>query len=144
MLASCKRWPVWLAPWLALLAAGCGGNVVVKGTLQKDGKPYVVTEGEQLEVTFVGQDASGRPFSSAADVDPADATMVFKGPTGNGVPPGTYKIAVSSRQFAGPKQSGDRFEDAFSVDRTPLTYTVTTSSNQDIIIDVVQKKAFQK
>jgi hypothetical protein len=133
-----------LLPVLALLAAGCGGNVVLKGELQKNGQPYVFADGEEMQINLVGEDPSGKPLTSAAEIDKQDATFRFKGPTGEGIPPGKYKITLTSQLFSGPKAEGDRFAGAFSPERTPLSCAVTTARDQQITIDVMQKKVTAK
>jgi hypothetical protein len=133
-----------LFPLIALLAGGCGGNVVLKGDLQKDGQPYVLAEGEEMQINLIGDDPTGRPFTSAAEIDKQDGSFRFKGPMGDGVPPGRYKITLTSHLFSGPKAEGDLFAGAFSPEQTPLSYTVTAARHQQITIDVAQKKVTAK
>jgi hypothetical protein len=135
-----------LVPLAAVLVSGCGSgnNVVLRGTLQKDGKAYVFAEGEELEVSLIGQDPSGRAFSSGAEVNKETGTFSFKGPTGQGIPPGTYKITLSSQLFSGPQFKGDRFRGAFSQEKTPLSYAMTTDRGQEIIIDIGKKTVTTK
>jgi hypothetical protein len=128
------------------LASGCGRSdgVIVTGTLQKDGKVYGFGPNEQLQISMVGNDPAGKPYNTVADLNATDGTLTFRGPTGRGVPPGTYKITVSSRLFSGPKRKGDRFSDEFGPENTPLTYTVTTDVPQEIVIDLGKKTVTKK
>jgi hypothetical protein len=124
--------------------AGCGdrSNVQVKGTLLKDGKPYQLAQDEQVQVTFAGEDFRGAAFSASARVQP-DSTFVMQGAANRGIPPGTYKIALSAEIY-GPKNEGDRFNGAFAENKTPLSYTVTKDGVQEIVVDVGKKTVSKK
>jgi hypothetical protein len=128
------------------LANGCGRSdgVIVTGMLQKDGKAYAFGPNEELQISMAGSDPTGKPYNTIANLNTTDGTLTFRGPTGRGVPPGTYKITVSSRLFSGPKKKGDRFSDEFGPENSPLTYTVTTDVPQEIVIDLGKKTVTRK
>jgi hypothetical protein len=129
-----RRAPVAAALLLLLAAGGCGGDAVrVSGKLVKDGKPYTARldgpEPETLSIDFVG--GPGGNLLLAASVS-ADGTFTVPGPTGRGVPRGTYKITVLHSGFLGA--GGDRFRGRFAADKTPLSIDITEPAN--LVIDL--------
>jgi hypothetical protein len=126
------------------LVVGCGGkpSVQVRGTFQKDGKPYQFAKDEQVQITFSGVGPDGIPFSAGVRVKD-DGTFILTGPANRGVPPGTYKITLSAEIY-GPKNDGDRFRGAFSDEKSPLSYAVTAESVQEIVVDVGKKTVTKK
>jgi hypothetical protein len=121
---------------LVLPLVGCSGGsgVAVEGKVLVNGQPYKVADAEQLQITFLGTGADGKGISASANYDASTSSLTVSGPTGKGIPPGSYKIAVSSSTY-GPKQT-DRLRGMFEADRTPLAYNVTTDPVQNIVIDL--------
>ena len=109
-----------------------------------NGEPYKPVAGQTLQINFVGD---GTPsIAASAQVNP-DGTFTLPGPTGTGVPPGHYHIAVSTMSVGGPGGSsaapgsaaaaaGDQFKGKYQdASKTPLTVEITTSTPA-IVIDV--------
>jgi hypothetical protein len=122
----------------AFLSAGCGSKTVkVKGSLLANGKPYTVTDKEEVMIIFFPVDLnSEEAVAAAADLNRADGTFVVRGPTNTGIPPGKYRIAVTSSWYG---KDGDRFRNFYSPDNSPLVCEVTGKSGQEITIDLARK-----
>jgi uncharacterized protein CbrC (UPF0167 family) len=58
------------------------------------------------------------------------------------MPPGEYKIVVTCTTT--DNKAIDRYKGAFSDEKTPLTYTVTNDSSQEIVIDLRKKSVTKK
>jgi hypothetical protein len=124
------------------LVVGCGGtgSVQVRGTLQRDGKPYQFAKNEQVQITFSGSGPDGKTAGVRVN---DDGTFILTGPVNRGLPPGTYKITLSAEIY-GPKNDGDRFRGAFSDEKSPLSYAVTADAVQEIVVDVGKKTVTKK
>ena len=106
----CPLAPIALA--LALLP-GCGGSghyVWVTGKLLKGETPYAAPAGQSVTLAFVGietMDASGKMVKYTdqyqADLDPS-GSFKLRGPEGQGIPPGKYRVAISQRMVAGGRR----------------------------------------
>ena len=128
----------------ALAAGGCGANPRPNGKVVMNGAPYKAETGQILQITFIGEGASG--VSTAAQVNP-DGTFTVPGPTNTGIPAGKYSITVTTTASGGPGGSGppaglapaaggDQFQGKYSEPtKTPLSCEIT-SANPEIIIDV--------
>jgi hypothetical protein len=89
--------PVLLLACAALLFVGCGVPAVkVDGKLVKDGKPFTPPTGQTLALSFVGKGAGGEDATFAATINTTDGSYQVNGPTGAGIPPGTYKVRIST------------------------------------------------
>jgi hypothetical protein len=120
---------------MLLLMAGCGrrGNTVrVTGQLVKDGKPFAAKldgkEPETLAIDFLGA-VNEVKVNFPATVS-ANGAFDVDGPSGNGIPPGKYRICVIYSGFQGA--GGDRFDTRFSPDKTPLAVEVQKSTRLTI------------
>lgn len=129
---------------LVTLLTGCSGEkgATLVGTLVEDGQPVQVAEKEivLLSVTPTDSDEKSLKASPGAEFKRDDASFRFVGPGKGLVPPGSYKVSLTIR----PREGTDRFGGIFSGDASPLTYTVTAESIQEIIIDVKKKTITRK
>jgi hypothetical protein len=136
----------------AAFLCGCGGSgpqiegVKVTAVLLKKGQPFVAAEKHETSVSFTGTAAKdGRPVTAPGVFDAKKNAFDIPGPTGHGLPPGTYKITVRSAPYAGSDEQ-DVFKGAFligpdsSKPRTPLSVTITNAPVQEVTIDVGTKK----
>jgi hypothetical protein len=114
---------------LLLGLTGCGGNAVrVTGRVVENGQPYRPGKAAQVELTFFSADP---PLAFLAFLN-ADGTFAAEGADGKGLPPGTYKVALSS-------PGGSVFRGQFTRENTPLTVELAPNSTVDLTIDVGKK-----
>lgn len=152
----CPLAPIALA--LALLP-GCGGSghyVWVTGKLLKGETPYAAPAGQSVTLAFVGietMDASGKMVKYTdqyqADLDPS-GSFKLRGPEGQGIPPGKYRVAISQRytreafEALKPRPKGlvrddDVLKDAFGLMTSPIVREVKGPA--DLVIDMDQPAA---
>jgi hypothetical protein len=132
---------------LAVLAAsGCGTNrVKVQGRLERDGKPFAVSPDDQVFLVFTTPVGAGQKESSNAVVN-KDGTFTVAGPEGEGIRPGKYAILLRLTPSiyaltAKKANAAEKFNNAFTNERTtPLRCELTTSTTE-VIIDVGKKSA---
>jgi hypothetical protein len=128
---------------VALVASGCAksssapevSGVTVRGRLLFKGAPLKLLPDEQVQVSFV--DANGtaeNQLAATADYDPETGTFEIAGPSGKGIPPGEYRVEVVSEIYGG--EGGNRFEELFDAEVTPLTATVGPEDGQEFVIDL--------
>jgi hypothetical protein len=127
----------------ALVAAGCGKGgvrgVKVQGEVLQNGKPIPFLRGEEITVGFSREVEPGeKPFGAPAKVKPEDGTFTVAGPSGKGIPPGKYRIQLTSDIYGSDR--GDRFEALFDAKakRPPLVADVGPDGEQTFVIDVGQ------
>jgi hypothetical protein len=124
---------------LAVLAlSGCGSGVRLRGRVVADGQPVTVPDGTALTLTFTeAADGEQAGHSYAALVDP-DGAFTCEGPPGAGLPPGRYKVMVSSTATdpAVAAAALKRFPGVSDPKTTPLTYEVNGEREQQIVIDL--------
>lgn len=109
----------------------------VKGVLLFNGKALKVLKDESIMVGF-SKDGIG----TTAEVKAEDATFEINGPTDDGIPPGTYKISVSSQIYGGDGRN--RFEAMFDAQKTSLTADVGDANGQMFEIDLGKKTVTKK
>jgi hypothetical protein len=102
--------PTLLLTALLLCVPACGGRdgrVIVVGLLTLEGQPYSRQE-EQVFVTLIPQEEvrEGLPNVYSAGVDPS-GRFRLTGHDGGGIPPGTYRVAVSITPLADPNKPID-------------------------------------
>ncbi|MGI8978269.1 MAG: hypothetical protein ACR2FY_03490 [Pirellulaceae bacterium] len=104
-------WPLATALAFGLFCAGCGGGTPMqkaKGQVLVDGKNYQVGAREQLLVIFY-PDVEQPPTTYPAEVKP-DGSYETVGLEGRGIPPGKYRVGLSSPYGGGsvtiPKELG--------------------------------------
>ena len=120
-----------------LLQTGCGGKgeVPVTGQLTWGGEPYQPKKEEHVLVVFVelteGGQAGSRSFPAAVT---SDGAFQIDGPNRRGIPPGKYRVAVSSTNPADPDLK-DRFKEAYSRDKSPFVFDVN-SGNRNIKLEL--------
>ena len=126
--------------------AGCGGGekrVTVTGKVHQGGKPIVIEdyyEGtECLQVEFFRLDAEGNldketPIFSQDVAE--DGTFEILGPDRDGIPVGTYRVAVSRLTQGGEDdEEGDMWAGKFAPQSSPFEFEVT---GQPIDIDLAK------
>ena len=139
-------------------SAGCGepSNAVwVTGKLLKGGAEYVPPKGQFVYVTFVGlkiQDNSGKTIQSGepfwAEVDQVHGTFSVLGPDRRGIPPGSYRVAVTQKmereafeaaRKSRPKKGVDRETDMlanrFGLVTSPIIREIKSSCDLAIDLD---------
>src|SRR3954454_9770118 len=119
--------------WIVAVGCSRGGNTVrVTGQLMKDGKPFAAkldgNEPETLAIDFLGT-VNEVKANFPATVS-ANGAFHVDGPSGNGIPPGNYRICVIYSGFQGA--GGDRFDTRFTPDKTPLAVEVQKSTKLTI------------
>jgi hypothetical protein len=132
--------------------AGCGtrseahshlkdvSGVAVKVQLLQNGKPLKISKDEEIFVSFVLK--SDANVVSPSEFNPAEGTFTIPGPTGKGIPLGTYRIGLSSSDYN--KGGLDRFADQFATDKTPLIAEVGSEEGQFFEVDVGTKRVVKK
>jgi hypothetical protein len=130
----------------ALLVAGCGvagqKGVTVTGQVLENGQPIKVLPAEEIMVGFSAEAPAEKQATAAwATVKPEDGTFTLSGPAGKGIPPGKYRVVVSSQLY---QQSKDRFEAVFDQNKPPLTVDVGPESGQQFLIDVGKRTATKR
>ena len=135
---STWRAPLFLLAALAVCAvsAGCGRSALVKVRCQilKDGVPPEVQPGDSALVVFLPfVEGGGVPDDSylAKGVASVPWTFEVPGKTGDGIPPGKYRIAVKHLRGA---RGEDVLEGAFAPDKSPIVREILES--QELTIDV--------
>ena len=127
----------------ALLAGlcGCGSaaadvkGATVRGELVMNGKKLKVKEPELIGIYFL--QAGGEPeerLLAEAEYNPEDGTFVVKGPTGQGIPEGLYKIEIVYEPSE-TDGNGIPFE-SFDAEVTPLMVDVGPGDGQHFIVDL--------
>src|SRR4051794_14904261 len=99
MLRAIRALLLMLSAAVILTTSGCGGGEAtalsgakIKGSLIKDGKTYLPPQGNNVVIIFRGKAEDGKEIHSPASFNNANGTFTVPGPTGNGLPPGTYKV----------------------------------------------------
>src|SRR5262245_1835855 len=124
---------------VCMVAAGCGTSsptkkevkgVPVSGKLQQNGKVIKLKKEEVVALSFVQSETSKEDQVSAqAEYNPDDGTFVVKGPTGQGLPPGKYKISLAS-DFTDGSGGESRFGDEFDAQEGVLIAEVGSEEGQ--------------
>jgi hypothetical protein len=138
--------PSWAGAALAaLLAAGCGGPVTVKGTVTLDGQPL-----EGATVMFIPVNE----WVGANAVTDADGRFTLIGTKADGLMPGEYKVTVSKKVWPpGMKEPPpeklsipmvekkiESLPKAYTMpEATPLRQTVPGSGTRDVKIELSSK-----
>jgi hypothetical protein len=149
---------------LTLALAGCGASNAVHVTCEvtKGGKPYVVPDGQVVQVTFYVIDAKDDQGNAIPEREPyaaaptGDGRYEVRGPDGNGIPPGKYRIAVlqtpKDRKSAPkpkaknqvPDRDHDFLADRFSPTTSPIVQTVDKPAHVLIDLDAAPALAAPK
>jgi hypothetical protein len=137
--------------------SGCGGSnepaVWVTGKLLKGGSKYDPPAEQQITITFVAievENAQGKVGPSTepymALYDRSTGTFKVPGKEGSGIPPGKYRVAITSKMnrealnAIKPKQKvmdreKDYLEDKFGVATSPIVRQIKVSSDLTIDMD---------
>jgi hypothetical protein len=121
---------------LGLLSAGCGSNMLkIKGRIVKGGQPYVTAPDEGLRILFVPTvpPSPDRYDSFVAMYNRQDGSFQVVGKDGNGLPPGTYKVALELI-----KKKNDQFRGAYSAPKSPFLVEVNHGTGE-VVIDLDKK-----
>jgi hypothetical protein len=138
-----------LAALACAALAGCGSGeslVVVSGEVVEGGTPVAIPDFEEgencFEVEFFPLDEAGNLVSAAsyAAVVEEDGSFEVKGPMGEGIPPGKYRVAVW--RVGGEEDEEDEEEAAatgpwakFNKENSPFEFEVP---GDEIVIDISQ------
>jgi hypothetical protein len=134
----------WMICVLALPHLGCSSksDPRVTGTLIDNGQSVKVAENEAVEITFFAAKTDAAVNQAIGEFDAATGAFRVRGPEKEGIPPGEYKIAIACSPL--DDDSKDRFAGKFTEENTPLRYTVTDHTIQEIVIDVGKKTVTKK
>src|SRR5262249_7800881 len=103
----------------------------------QNGQPIQILPSEDVIVGFSQEAPSGqKPIGASGIVKPEDGTFTVAGPGGKGIPPGKYRISLSSQVNGSNDKS--RFEALFSPQKPPLTVDVGPEKGQTFRIDIGQ------
>jgi hypothetical protein len=131
---------------------GCGGEgkadgvhgVVVKGRLLDHGQPLKLKPNEQVQVTFVSeQGGEQNQVASIGDYNPETGLFEIAGPSGQGIPPGAYRVGVASSIY-GAEEAANRFENHFNAEVTPLKAEVGPEEGQEFDVDLGTRRVTKK
>jgi hypothetical protein len=118
----------------AFITAGCSSDGLLRtqGRLLKGGQPFVPSEGELIEITFVPIPPDGKPPADYyyADVDQTAGTFKPAGKNGKGMPPGKYRVAAELM-----KKKKDQLRGKFDAEKSPFVFEVD-SKTSEIVIDL--------
>ncbi len=148
--------PELLLALILLPGCGQGGRTVwVTGKLIEGGAKYETPANQRITITFVAseiQDGQGKLVASTepymALYDPTDGSFKVPGRDGSGIPPGKYRVAITSKMdrealnTASPKgkrRSMDRDKDCldnkFGVTTSPIIREIRGSADLTIDLD---------
>jgi hypothetical protein len=119
---------------------GCGKGdrvrgVTIRGQVLQNGQPIPFLPSEEITVGFSSEAPPDQAaFGTSASVKSKDGTFTMSGPSGAGIPPGTYRVSLSSQIYGG--SDGNRFEAVFEERRPPLMAEVGSEKGQTFVIDV--------
>ena len=135
------------------ILSGCGGSdsgdtVAIKGKLLDNGNPLVVDQSKfplpagatapppgsgLLRIVFIPIDAKEQFL---AKYNQQNGTFEVLGPSGKGIKPGMYKIAITASYTPGSKDNNDYFQGKFSPENTKIVREV--KPGEEIVIDVAK------
>lgn len=108
--------------------AGCGSNATTyRGRLMVDGKPFIPTEGQMVQIQLLPDNSAESPVMLGVDkkglVSPVSAAGIL--------PPGDYKVAIMAADPAAMTKGKmtDQFKNAFSKDKTKLRLNIKPGAN---------------
>jgi hypothetical protein len=123
-----------------LTLAGCGSSssaIKVTGKVVLPAK-VSLQEGDSLSLSFVPMEKSGK--SAVGTVDPKDLTF-----TTDNLLPGNYRIGAKFQAYPGSKEGKKRDQQFAGINKSlepsssPMTYEVTSTSKQEITVDLDKK-----
>jgi hypothetical protein len=128
---------VWVA---AVIVIGCTSGdlnkgVTVRGRVVQNGRPLKFLPKEDVSIGFSAADAApgSGGFGASAGVNAADGTFTVTGRNNAGVPPGRYRVSLSSQVGYG---NVDRFDKLFDGKKPPLIVEISPGGTQAVVIDV--------
>jgi hypothetical protein len=114
-------------------ATGCGNNGLIRisGQLTENGKPVSLTAGESVQIDFITADGAYPPLNLGAYADSSGRFAVdMNDGTGNGLPPGKYKVKLNhegtSKKMISPK-----------LFKEPHPIEVTAQAPLHLVVDLV-------
>jgi hypothetical protein len=124
----------------AVVVVGCTSGdpnkgVTVRGRVVQNGRPLKFLPNEDVSIGFSAADAASGSggFGASAGVNAADGTFTVTGRNNTGVPPGRYRVSMSSQVGYG---NVDRFEKLFDGKKPPLIVEISSGGAQAVVIDV--------
>jgi hypothetical protein len=144
----------WLIALVALAVAlttiGCGAKptgrevkgVAVSGKLLQKGQVIKLKKDESILISFILQ-GSDPQIATHAEYNPDDGSFIVKGPSGQGIPPGKYKIGLTN-DFYGGGDGTSRFGEEMDSEKTPLVADVGGEEGQFFEVDVGTKRVKKK
>jgi hypothetical protein len=123
---------------VSVLVAGCGKKekgVKVRGKLLQDGQPIQFLRDEDIRISFSSEGSAGQEAAGASGVVQAeDGSFTITGRDNKGIPPGKYRISLSSSIEGGGDDN--RFEASVNQKEPPLIAEVGPEDGQSFTIDV--------
>jgi hypothetical protein len=124
----------------AVVVVGCTSgdpnkSVAVRGRVIQNGRPLKFLPNEDVSIGFSAADAAlgSGGFGASAGVNAVDGTFTVTGRNHTGVPPGRYRVSLSSQVGCG---NVDRFEKLFDGKKPPLIVEISPGGDQAVVIDV--------
>lgn len=127
---------------IAAVPAGCGGQgnrgVKVQGRLLESGQPIKFLPNEDIRISFSSEGAEGSQAVGASGVvKPGDGSFTITGRDNKGIPPGNYRISLSSSVEGG--RDDNRFEASVNRKNPPLIAEVGPEDGQSFTIDIATR-----
>src|SRR5579871_1382184 len=122
-----------LAAGFCFAATGCSDSKLkAKGRLLMKGQPFVLKEGESVNVVFVPIPPDGKPPRDHywAVYNPEDGTFWAAGKDKQGLPPGKYRVAVAHQ-----KGKHDLFNGAYDENRSTFVFDIDANT-PEITVDI--------
>lgn len=114
---------------VAVLPGCSSAPVKATGKVVKGGQPAPLSDKGMYQITLISDSDASKTFPVEAK---QDGTFTVTGPTGNGVPPGKYKVAIQAMDPYDKRV--DKFGNRFTADKTTLTVEIPGSG--ELVVDV--------
>jgi len=130
---SKMRFLVFCVLMLGLCQLGCGdGKLRTKGRIVKDGRDFVPSDGQLIQVTFVPIPTDGEPVRDHYFAEVDQKTGIFRpaGKDGKGMPQGKYRVALELIV-----KRSDIFKGKYDQVNSPFVLEVD-SNTKEIVLDL--------
>ena len=115
-----------------LLLSACSSGVPglkIKGVLTNNGKPYMVDPKGGVHLVFIPIVEENTPHNKyPAKFNRQDSTFVVDGLTGEGIPPGSYKVTFMQMTSTEPTQEILDMNAQFNEANTPIIREITSAA----------------